>query len=266
MTGISGRTRALLLCVALSTGCSTADVTEPDLGVAWVRTSAEFDAISLQVYQAATKALEEKIADRSWSALPDQSGADELPPAIIFDVDETVVSNVEFQLTLKSPFSDRKLYEWSKANTAEPVAGVAEFSRRARQLGVTLFFLTNRPCEAFDDTADTCPSEAVTVQDVTEAGVPTDAAHVMLAYEQPDWPKEKKVRRDAIAKDYRVIMLMGDDLGDFIPCTRKRPSGPCSDGATIASRRMATFDHRDYWGNGWYVLPNPMHGSWITVE
>jgi acid phosphatase len=61
-------------------------------------------------------------------------------------------------------------------------------------------------------------------------------------------------------------MLIGDDLSDFIECTRSSPRAPCTNSATIASRREVTHDHRSYWGAGWFILPNPMHGSWTTVK
>lgn len=233
-------------------------------GITWVQTSAEYDAISLSVYRTAQDALAQKIANKSWSALPYQTQAEDLPAAIILDVDETVVSNVEFQRSFIPPFSDDKLDAWNRANRAVPVSGVVDFAERARQLGVTLFFLTNRPCIALGD--DPCPQKTTTVQDINEAGIAVSAEYVMLSAERPAWGKEKKVRRDHVAKNYRVIMLMGDDLGDFIPCTRKKPVHPCTEGATIASREAAILKHQDYWGNGWYILPNPMHGSWASVK
>ncbi|MDZ7644698.1 MAG: HAD family acid phosphatase [Woeseiaceae bacterium] len=235
-------------------------------GITWVRTAAEFDALALQAYQSAGDALADKVGDRSWSALPGQQNAADLPPAVIFDVDETVVSNVEFQLTLIPPFADEKLNAWNAANEAVAIPGVVEFAERARALGVELFFITNRPCMPDDASGDPCPQKAVTTQDINEAGIPVDESRVMLSFEQPGWNKEKKNRRDVIARDYRVIMLMGDDLGDFIPCSRRRAVAPCTEGATIESRARATAAHRDYWGDGWYILPNPMHGSWTTVR
>lgn len=263
----------LAACVFLLSACTTTghhsslDDSAPDTthpGIIWVQTSAEYDAITLSVYRTAQDALAEKIANKTWSALPYQTHAENLPTAIILDVDETVVSNVEFQRTFIPPFSDYKLDAWNRANRAVPVNGVVEFAKRARQLGVTLFFLTNRPCVAVD--ANPCPQKTTTVQDINEAGIAVDAQYVMLSGERPEWGKEKRVRRDYVAENYRVIMLMGDDLGDFIPCTRKKPSHPCTQGATIASREAATRKHQDYWGNGWYILPNPMHGSWTSVK
>ena len=88
------------------------------------------------------------------------------------------------------------------------------------------FHVTNRPCEAKDGSDDPCPQEATTVQDLIESGIPADSEHVMLAYEQPEWGKEKVVRRNLIAETHRVIMLFGDDLGDFIACSREKPAAP----------------------------------------
>jgi len=257
---------ALSLPAALAMGCAAPEPVVIDSGIQWVRTAAEFDALSLQAYRAATDALENKIADKSWSALPDQADAADKPPAVIFDVDETVVSNVEFQFTLEPPFEDSKLDEWTAAHPAEPVEGFPAFAMRARELGVELFFVTNRPCEPREGNPDPCPQKLNVVNEIIEAGVPVDPAFVMLSYEKPEWTKEKKIRRDLVAERYRVIMLIGDDLGDFLPCSRRRPLAPCSEGASAESRRNATFEHADYWGNGWYILPNPMHGSWTTVD
>lgn len=264
--------RLALACLSLPVFASCASTPKPepaglsDGGVQWVLDSAEFEAIALQTYREATNDLVDKINDTSWSALPGQRNAADLPPAIIFDVDETVVSNVEFQLTLVPPFRDEDLNAWNAANKARAIPGVANFAATARQRGVELFFVTNRPCIADDATGDRCPQLAVTTQDIVEAGIPVSQDRVMLSYQQEGWNKEKKNRRDVIARDYRVIMLVGDDLGDFIPCSRSRAVAPCGRGATVASRAAAVKKFEKYWGNGWYILPNPMHGSWTTVD
>ena len=263
----------LAFCNVAFSACTTTESTgtisgpaEPHPGINWVRTAAEYEAVSLSTYGSAQDALQEKIDDRSWSALPYQANAAALPPAVIFDVDETVVSNVEFQASLVPPFHDSKLNDWNNANVAKPVAGVVDFAKQARAMGVTLFFITNRPCFPIDGQPGPCPQKATTFQDVSEIGVPVVIENVMLSGERPEWSKEKKIRRDFVAQNYRVIMLMGDDLGDFIPCSRKRPLDPCTEEGTIASRHAATLDHRQNWGNGWYILPNPMHGSWASVR
>jgi acid phosphatase len=259
----------LVAATAVPLGGCTSGATpkpEPQAEILWVRTAAEFEALCLQAYRAASEFLDHALADSSWSALPGQSDAHNLPPAIIFDVDETLMTNVDFQLMLEPPFRNSKLEDWNVANVAEAIPGAVEFVHLARSAGVEAFFVTNRPCEAKPGVDDPCPQQATTVQDLVEIGIPADADNVMLAHEQPGWDREKSTRREHIARTHRVIMLVGDDLGDFIPCTRHRPLEPCTQAATIASRREATNRHRDYWGAGWFILPNPMHGSWTTVE
>ena len=32
-----------------------------------------------------------------------------------------------------------------------------------------------------------------------------------------------------------------------------------------STRRNSVVEHARYWGHGWYILPNPMHGSWTGV-
>lgn len=239
---------------------------EPSLAIRWVQNAAEFEALCLQAYRAAGDFLDEAVSNPEWSALPQQQNAPNLPPSIILDVDETVVSNVEFQITLQPPFMNSKLNDWNNANPAKPIPGAVEFVAQARAAGVQLFFVTNRPCEAIDGVADPCPQQGTTIQDLADIGIIADAEHVLLANERPEWDREKSVRRSYIAATHRVIMLVGDDLGDFIPCTRKRALDPCTGGATVASRRAATYEYAEYWGAGWFILPNPMHGSFTTVE
>jgi acid phosphatase len=259
---------AAALAVLSLTGCTTVDTneTEIDLGIQWVRSAAEYEALSLQAYGAATNDLQKFIADTSWSALPGQTDAAELPLAIIADVDETLVSNVEFQVILVQPFKNSVMNTWNDENKAKPIPGATEFIRLAQDAGVEVFFVTNRPCELISGIEDPCPQKAVTLQDLIEVGIDADNDHLMLADENPGWDREKLSRREHIARTHRVIMLLGDDLGDFISCSRKKVLHPCTESATLASRQAATNEFSHYWGEGWYVLPNPMHGSWSSVN
>ena len=238
----------------------------PGNDILWVMTAAEYDASTLTVYRAATEDLQKFIDDKSFSALPDQRDAEHLPTAIITDVDETVVSNVGFQAELVPPYTPRKMYDWLLTNTSAPIPGAPEFFAAAQDAGVDVFFVTNRPCEVYDDVDGECPQFDVTLHDIRESGVAVDNEYLQLVNQQPHWKREKLVRRSEIAKTHRVIMLIGDNLGDFIECTREHPLPPCTAGATMASRDEATYDYRHYWGEGWYMLPNPMYGSWTGLR
>jgi acid phosphatase len=265
------------LAIALLTlgACATAPPPQPsdssydprrDLGLQWVRRAAEYHAITRQVYRNAEAALPAYISDTSWSAMPEQSSAAALPPAVILDVDETVVSNVDFQLTYERPFANHKLDAWSSSHDAKPIAGVKDFVTAARAQGVTVFFVTNRPCEVVAGHTDPCPQKETTINDIREVGIDVAPEHVMLSGEREGWDREKLVRRELVATTHRVIMLIGDDFGDFVPCARKKVVAPCTAPGTRASRDKALETYDRYWGAGWYILPNPMHGSWTSVR
>jgi acid phosphatase len=256
---------ALLLVAGVASCAAGPQDTSEDLGVRWVRDAAEYRAITRQVYGTAAAALPGFIADADWSALPGQADAADLPPAVILDVDETVVSNADFQAEFEPPFAPWKLDEWTRNNVARPVEGARRFVEEARRLGVTVFFVTNRPCETRRGNDDPCPQRQTTIEDIAEVGIQTDAEHVLLARER-GWTREKATRRAYIAERHRVLLIVGDDYGDFVRCARKKLRAPCTEPATTESRRDALDTYDDYWGNGWYILPNPMHGSWTSID
>lgn len=189
----------LFVLLALAMSCSACapqqefDV-QPDQATRWVSDSAEYRALSRQVYRAASMALPALIADETWSAIPYQANAENLPPAIIMDIDQTLVNGVDFQLGYEPLFTDEKFDDWNASHVATPVAGASEFVTLARASGVRVFFLTNRSCNATADSS--CVQKPITVQDLNEAGIPAEDADVSLAGERPDWGTEKKVRHD----------------------------------------------------------------------
>ena len=254
---------SLTLIAGLSACTQTSLTKEPQLGIAWVESAAEYDALTLQTYQNATRHLDALIADENATALPGQKGIAELPTAVILDVDETSLSNVEFQIDIEGNFSHEAFDKWQFNNESRRIEGAPEFIQAARDKGVTVFFITNRPCHERDFAPGPCPQKAITLQDLAEAGIETDTGHLMLVGEKPEWNREKRFRQELVARDYRVIMLIGDDLGDFLPCTRAKPVAPCTASSAEDRARMAR-EYRDYWGVRWHILPNPMHGSWSS--
>ena len=267
-----GNLLLILLMAFVAPACTTttakveANESGDKLGAQWVKHAAEYQAVTKQVYALATRDLPRFVADNTWSAMPGYAGPSDLPPAVILDVDETVVSNVDFQLTFEPPFANHKLDDWSSHYDSLPINGVVEFVAAARAAGVTPFFVTNRPCETKHGIDDPCPQETTTIDDIRELGIDVDADHVMLSGERPAWNREKLSRREFIAKTHRVIMLLGDDLGDFVPCSRDKIVPPCKVSGTRESRAAALATYEKYWGAGWYIFPNPMHGSWTSTH
>ena len=71
--------------------------------VAWVQTSVEYKALSEQTYRAAADHLDKALKEKNWDALvPEERGnaATGLKPAVVMDVDETVLDNSPYQARL----------------------------------------------------------------------------------------------------------------------------------------------------------------------
>jgi acid phosphatase len=66
---------------------------------------------------------------------------------------------------------------------------------------------------------------------------------------------DKSPRRAFVASRYRVLLLLGDDLNDFTTTS----------GKTIAERNEIITRTKNWWGTRWFILPNPMYGSWETA-
>src|SRR5699024_10379818 len=65
----------------------------------------------------------------------------------------------------------------------------------------------------------------------------------------------KSCRRRLVASRYRVLVQVGDQVGDFIQLA----------GTTPAERRAGLKPYRDWIGTRWFVLPNPTYGSWESA-
>src|SRR6056297_1827847 len=139
---------SLLLAVLLVTNvaCAPTDIAVPDTtevpvgpvvvdadeklhAVLWTQTAAEFDALALQTYAAARDALADALADPDWTAAPEQvgmEGFETLPPAVVLDVDETVLDNSAYEARLieDDAIFDRETWSaWVEEEAAPPVPG-----------------------------------------------------------------------------------------------------------------------------------------------
>lgn len=216
--------------------------------VLWTQTSAEWKALTRQTYVQADLALDSMLRNKKWSAATEQTeGFAKKPPAVIVDVDETVLDNSAFQARLvreNESYSEQAWVAWCKEAKASAVPGAVEFLQRAAAKGVTVFYITNRSAEVED----------LTRQNLAALGFPIDgdADVVLTKGEKPDWTSDKTTRRQAVAQTHRILMMFGDNLGDF-----------ATDGKGSIDARAAVFtENASKWGKGWYMLPNPMYGYW----
>lgn len=216
--------------------------------VVWMQRSLEYDAVTTAAYGNAKRMLDVALADPAWTAAPEQGDdARGKKTAIILDVDETVLDNSPYAAWLmrtQQDFDPTTWSAWCAAAEAEAIPGAVTFTQYAASKGVDVYFVTNRDREA----------EPGTLANLRRHGFPVDEAgeRLMLRGERPEWTTDKGTRRALIAEDHRILLLVGDNLGDFVDGAK----------ADAAARRALWDAHADAWGTAWIMLPNPDYGTW----
>jgi acid phosphatase len=259
----------MLLALVVVAGCATtqtapeAETSQPDRetegpaprdnlnSTLWVQTSAEYRALARQTYATARRQLDQVLETkqtRASAALEQTGDTADKPPAVVLDVDETVLDNSAYQAKLvesRESFSIESWNAWCRRAEAEPIPGAVAFARYADRQGATVFYVTNREHEV----------EGATRENLKRHGFPLDDDRDVLLtkYEREGWEGSKVPRRKLVAEDFHIALLIGDSLGDFVSVPE--------DSSPEARRRLVD-EHRKRWGRSWIVLPNPTYGDW----
>lgn len=250
-------TVCVVLCALVPVSTVRADGTEVlqnDLlnATLWMQRSAEYKATTLSLFTLARLRLDEALNDKSWTAVPDKQGdnyADE-PTAVIVDADETVLDNGRYEAFLVTQGGAFHSPEWTKYVNDEvtgAVPGALDFTNYAASKGVKVFYVTNRTKE----------EEAATKRNMEALGFPMggNVDTILTKGEKKGWGSPKENRVAHVARDYRVLLIMGDNLGDFTD----RYKG------TMDERDAFIRETRDHWGRDWIMMPNPEYGSWESA-
>lgn len=251
----------LVVITAILSGCATASPpqVEPSAksipienlhAVLWTQTASEFEALCLQTFALARRQLDVALADPSWTATPHVSSETEGPPAIIADVDETLLSNAAYEARLLRTggrFTAETWKAWVDEANAVSMPGAAEFARYAASRGVTVFYLTNRRAD----------EEAGTRRNLEKFDFPLTAGidTILTRGERESWGSDKFTRIEHVADGYRVLLLLGDNLDDFLSRVDR----------SVAERRQMILEHESLWGTHWLMLPNAVYGSWVSA-
>lgn len=256
---------ALLLLALSLPAAGRGPSRQPDLTASlWLQTAAEHAVLARQTYRQARNQLVPALADPTWSAALEQRASPagdyvHLPPAVILDLDETVFDNgpVEVQFARTGGFDRTAWDAWVARAEAAALPGALEFARTAAALDVALVYVSNRACAPRPGDGRPCPQEDDCIRNLERLGFPpVTPARILLRNEQPDWSRDKSSRRAALSRQYRILQLIGDDLGDFLPRMRDLPPG---------ERRAQALERNEFWGERWFLLPNPAYGSWLQA-
>ena len=238
-----------VMLLMLLHGCSSQQdriATHESLNAAlWTQTSAEYAANTLQAYQLAAANLDRALADPHWTAALEQQGDyAELPPAIMLDLDQTVLDTSSYNARIILEYGSharQHFADWCRESVAPAIPGVKDFVDHAVVRGVAVIYISARR-EALRD----CTS-----RNLRALGLPLpDQQHLLLNDGTPATSKTQQ--RARTAEQYRLLLLVGDNLNDFV-------SGSKTD---FDTRRALVDENARRWGREWIILPNPMYGNW----
>ena len=232
----------LAAVVAMAVSCTkapskeasaTCDTTQNHLlmSVAWYQVSGEMEALYIQGFNIAKLRLSEVVKKEKGKL------------AVVVDIDETMLNNspIEAESVLKNKSFTKEFWaEWSAKSAAEATPGALEFAVFAKSKGVEIFYISNRDSSEIGST----------IANLVKLGFPNaDSLHCMFK----TTTSNKEPRRTEVAKTHKIVMLIGDNLGDFAEVFDHRTNNY---GKSSVDSLRALF------GDKFIILPNPMYGDW----
>lgn len=197
----------------------------------WYQTSGEAKALYYQGYNIGTQKLDAALAKGTSKK-----------PAIVLDLDETVVDNSPHQaMSVKTgkgyPY---KWDDWINKAEAEALPGAIDFLKHAESKGVDIYYISNRKTNQLD----------ATIKNLERIGAPQATKEHILLQEPKEKGKEK--RRELVSQTHDIVLLFGDNLSDFIGF----------DGLSTQDRNKKVEELKAQFGEKFIVFPNPMYGDW----
>ncbi|HNP19149.1 MAG TPA: 5'-nucleotidase, lipoprotein e(P4) family [Fulvivirga sp.] len=201
--------------------------------VLWYQNSAEMRLSYYQAYQYARLLMDDKLAN-------DKSTK---PPAVVLDIDETVLDNSPYEAILidkGETFTPKTWKEWTDEARAEALPGALEFTKYAKSRGVEVIYISNRMTNEM----------ATTIANLKSEQFPNaEEQYVLLNATTSD----KTERRNKVMETYNVLVYIGDNLTDF--------SETYSNRGLDMGKKMVD-DNLNQLLNSFVMLPNPMYGEW----
>lgn len=266
MTFSLRRSRACVFVLALAASGGVSAQRPPALpagqlhqlnSVLWMQRSPEYALLARSVFASAQAALPAALAQPG-SAAAEQSP---LPPgagaAVIVDLDETMLDNSPFQAWLVrsgAAYRPQDWDAWVARKSAQAIPGAVEFAKAVTAMpNTTIFYVSNRECKG----PGACAAKQATMENMRTLGFPRadEEGAFLFKGEEADERGDKVTRRTRIGRAYRIIMLVGDDMRDFV----------AKEDADLLARRDPALMARaaDLVGRRWFILPNAMYGSWV---
>jgi 5'-nucleotidase (lipoprotein e(P4) family) len=162
--------------------------------------------------------------------------------AIITDIDETILDNSPYQAQciIEGISYPEKWDDWCSLSSARAIPGSQQFFNYAADNGIEIFYVTNRKEHL----------KRATIINLKKNAFPfADEEHLLMRTNETS----KESRRIKLSEEYRLILLLGDNIEDFASVFEQRPP---EERHELAERLKESFGRR------FITFPNAMYGSW----
>ncbi len=213
---------ALVLLLGGLTGCASRG---PNNALLWFETSAERKAAYEEIYRLAGKHVAAAKPKGHWG--------------VILDADETLLNNSPFQREMDRrgiDFDGASWTEWVKKREAERLPGSKDFLDRVHALGGLVLVVTNREESVCDDTRDNLAKQELRVDQVL-------CAPPQVSDKNPRFESLMQGTSPGKLGPLNIVAFVGDNILDF------------------PHQSQEQYD-RARFGVDFFLLPNPMYGSW----
>ncbi len=202
----------------------------------WYQNSGEMRALYYQAFNIAKLALVGNLNNYNGDK----------PPAIVFDLDETILDNSYYEADLifnQLSYTPESWKEWTALECAGALPGAVDFVEFAVGIGVEIFYISNRRTNEIEST----------YSNISKLGFPEVPIE---NYIFRDAESSKIERRKKVTDKFEIILLLGDNLNDFSEVFEDR---------SLNNGFEAVDKNKDLFGVKYIVFPNPMYGNWQNL-
>ena len=207
--------------------------------IKWYRDSAERNAIYHEVFLLGGNAIKQKVTKEKLK--PHKWG-------VVFDIDETLLDNSQWNFQHDIHGNPQEWNDFAGLGISLKTPGAAKLTNEIHKLGGYVNLVSNRPATIL----------AATEKNLKHEGIYYDQI-LLDTSKSTEWNVDKNSRFDAIIKgkapskfsSIKIIAWFGDNIQDF----------PHVKQAKIYKQNMHGAAY-DPFGTTYFVIPNPMYGSW----
>ncbi|MEA5487475.1 MULTISPECIES: 5'-nucleotidase, lipoprotein e(P4) family [Pseudanabaena] len=233
------------------------------LAVNWMQQSGEYQALAYQAFNIAKVAFNTALVN----------GISE--PAVIVDLDETILDNSPYQASLigsQKGFESKTWDQWIKAEQTLAIPGAIDFINYINTSGGKVFFVSNRGVSSGNSKINDL--EISTKRNMLRLGFEGVNEQTLLL--KGEFTKtingrndtSKQWRIDAVSNgkvdgiNHNVVIFIGDNLNDFADISKNDNTVRKEFVAKTQKQQGILVINPDGFQPAYVTLPNPIYGDW----